>query len=155
MRLVVFSLSLALAPISQLSAAGTSGGGFVAANDSQFLPGFDLDGGPIVSGSDLTPAVTFSVAMGSAFMTSKGITLGNGTLSPWGSSKNGAHRARSIIGSAPTGTGGAISTASAPTSSGSASSAPAVAVPEPGTFLTGLLLVGVCAGTRNRGSRRG
>lgn len=152
MRHTFISLSIAVLTLSRLTASEIS--------EMAILPGFDLGNDVIapLSATDLSPSVTFSVAMNGAFLTPDGIKLGiissATSVTPWGGARSGSRRVRSVIGYAAN-AGVAVnsdSVAPAPSTSGSVSQI--VAVPEPGTFLTGALLMGLCAGARGRrGSR--
>ena len=142
MRSLLIVLSLTAASSATSFAAAATGTGF------PMLPGFDLENGgkSTVSSSELRPAVTFSVAMQGAFLTSTEIAL-EVTPTNWKSSPTAPRRVRSVIGHASPKVG---VDASSPVAA-----APAAAVPEPGTFLTGVLLVGFCGVARPRGGRRG
>ena len=130
-------------------------------------PGFDspvLPPGPATGA--VTPAAAFAVAMTDAFLDSDGITLRSGgtsarssRMAPGTRSNPDGRRVRSIIGAVP---GGSSSTGLfvpsvgglVPVSTGGGGGASIIPVPEPGTALTGLLLLGVCAmGTRGRRER--
>ena len=102
-----------------------------------------------ISSTDLRPAAAFSIAMEDAFLTPMGIALKlrksadvTTWLKPTVAARNSGRRVRSILGILPGATG--TTTANAP-GAGSFSVAQNVAVPEPGNFLTGLLLLGFCA----------
>ena len=153
------AILIAVSTVAVLLSQSFADGGFTGSVEP-ILPGFDLkDELPASSsGPHLSPAVTFSTMMKGAFMTPDGIKLASaphGTVvSQWGGSKNGARRMRAIIGATPPsgGTGGTGSgTTGTPVVTGGN---PTAAVPEPGTFLTGLLLFGVCANSRQRGRCR-
>ena len=153
MRSLPIAISLVIAPF----AASFAADGDIAA---PILPGFDIGsrGDSTVSSSDLTPAATFSVAMEGAFLTPDGIKLqitpGDVLINNWGGSPNAPRRVRAVIGHvsviSPASGSGTVTAAPAPGLAGNAPSA----VPEPGTFLVGLSLLGFCAGLRPRGFRR-
>lgn len=134
---------------------------FAAESAAPTLPGFDIGrrGDSTVSSSDLLPAVTFSVEMEEAFLTPDGlkleITPGDILINHLGGSSKAPRRVRAVIGFAsatsPGSSSGTVINAPAP---GLAGNAPPV-VPEPGTFLVGLSLLGFCGGLRPRGGGRG
>ena len=109
------------------------------------LPGFGSNECTLlpVSADALTPSAKFSVDMKKAFLPPKGDALTGGA-----GSRIGGRRVRSIAGSGSNPVSGSGSSV-APVTGGSGvqNAAPvmAVAVPEPGTFFTGVLLLGVCA----------
>lgn len=109
-------------------------------------PGFQA-----ISAADLSPATTFTAAMTGALISSDSLELGvtppaGTTLAQWGGVRRASvqptsGRARPIT--SPT------IPISEPVPNPTSGSDP-VAVPEPGTFLTGVVLLGFCASSRNR-----
>lgn len=169
MRIIFIAITLAISVNCGSRAASimdnhaTVAGDFLPANGfalsdelAPILPGFDSAICTLlpVSTDAVTPSATFSVAMKKAFLTPGKITLAGND--PGSGSHHAARRIRSVIGTGPSALFSSSSSfattsasADAPsTASGSSAFAP---IPEPGTMLTGLMLLGVCAaGSRTR-----
>ena len=155
MRPLLIVISLAVAPLATSFADAGNDLGVAAGIAAPTLPGFDLDA--TSSGSDLSPAATFSIAMEGAFLTPDGISLAvkptGVSVANWGGPRNVPRRVRSVIGFAsPSGGGGGSGPVEPAPAEGNGASVSAI--PEPGTFFTGLVILGFCAGSRRRGSRR-
>lgn len=146
LRTLLFS-AVSASAFAQTAAGDGNSGLFAVVT----LPGLEIEkeSPTPISASDLSPAVEFSLNMKTAFMTPDGLNFtdsqsATGSLVTFRNPvSTDGRRVRAVLGSSG---GGGVS-------SGIVN--PAVAVPEPGTFLTGMLLLGVCAGgSRRRGVRR-
>ncbi len=123
----------------------------VVASSEHLLPGFSNEGVTVLplSSTDLSPAATFSASLTGAFLTPKGIALSvrreisAGAAATPGTERWVTGRRVRLLPSAWSVGSSLISFA--PVLGGTAQ-----AVPEPGTFLTGALLMGVCASGSNR-----
>ena len=169
MNRITIAVALALSVNSGLRAASITnpapGGDFLPAAGlalsvgvAPVLPGFGLDECTIlpVSTDVLNPSATFSVDMKRAFLTSEGTALIGIEIDA--ASRTGGRRVRSVAGGGPNAVGASGSGGTPLTgASGGQNTAlvVAVAVPEPGTLFTGVLLLGVCASRSGaRGSRQ-
>ena len=156
MRSLLAAITLAISAHNVLTAAPITGAapgfpGFGSANTS-------------LSPSDkaLSPSAAFSADMKKAFLTPVGVTLMIGgasakptRIAPGAGSNAAGRRVRSIIGVASNGgsSGGSGSGGGGGGQGSGGGGASIVPVPEPGTALIGLLMLGVCAnGTRCRRS---
>ena len=159
MRSSIAAITVAISAHNVLTAAPITGAapspaGFGSADSSLLL-----------SAGVLSPAAAFSVDMKKAFLTPEGVTLKTGgasarptRLAPGSGSNVAGRRVRSIIGvvASADSTGGSGSGGGGGGGQNSGSGVVSlVPVPEPGTVLTGLLILGVCAnGTRSRRNRK-